>query len=102
MISFPLGTKMFQFPRFPSSGLWIQPEDDPERLRVENGFPHSEIPGSQPAHGSPRLIAGEGEKLTLFAIQLLRCTSFREADSAIQADGSQGVSHPPRRPTVPR
>ena len=27
MISFPLGTKMFQFPRFLSSGLCVQPED---------------------------------------------------------------------------
>ena len=48
---------MSQFPRFPSPGLWIQPGDDPERLRVENGFPHSDIPGWQPAHGFPRLIA---------------------------------------------
>jgi hypothetical protein len=65
------------------------------------GFPHSEIPGSQPAHGSPRLIAvfhvlhrhlaprhppyalssltqRDAEKLTFFhfslsAIRLLRC-----------------------------
>ena len=57
MVSFPLGTKMSQFPRFPSPGLWIQPGDDPERLRVGNGFPHSDIPGWQPAHGFPRLIA---------------------------------------------
>ena len=48
---------MSQFPRFPSPGLWIQPGDDPERLRVETGFPHSDIPGWQPAHGFPRLIA---------------------------------------------
>ncbi len=27
LISFPLGTKMFQFPRFPSPGLCVQPED---------------------------------------------------------------------------
>ena len=45
MISFPLGTKMSQFPRFPSPGLWIQPGDDPDRLRVGTGFPHSDIPG---------------------------------------------------------
>ena len=48
---------MYQFPRFPSPGLWIQPGDDPERLRVGTGFPHSDIPGWQPAHGFPRLIA---------------------------------------------
>ena len=27
MLSFPLGTKMFQFPRFPSHGLCVQPWD---------------------------------------------------------------------------
>ena len=27
IISFPLGTKMFQFPRLPSPGLCVQPED---------------------------------------------------------------------------
>jgi hypothetical protein len=27
MISFPLGTKMFQFPRLPSTGLCVQPVD---------------------------------------------------------------------------
>ncbi len=48
---------MSQFPRFPSPGLWVRPRDDPERLRVGNGFPHSDIPGWQPAHGFPRLIA---------------------------------------------
>jgi hypothetical protein len=48
---------MFQFPRFPSSNLWIQLEDDAGDLRPGAGFPHSEIPGSRPAHGSPRLIA---------------------------------------------
>jgi hypothetical protein len=48
---------MFQFPRFPSSNLCIQSEDDAGDLRPGAGFPHSEIPGSQPAHGSPRLIA---------------------------------------------
>jgi hypothetical protein len=57
MISFPLGTKMFQFPRFPSPGLCVQPGDDARDLRPGDGFPHSDIPGSQPAHGSPRLIA---------------------------------------------
>jgi hypothetical protein len=69
------------------------------------GFPHSEIPGSQPAHGSPRLIAvfhvlhrhlaprhppyalssltqRDAEKLTFFhlllsAIRLLRCSCLR-------------------------
>ncbi len=96
IISFPLGTKMFQFPRFPSSDLCVQLEDDAGDLRPGDGFPHSEIPGSKPAHGSPRLIAvshvlhrhlaprhppyalssltrRDAEKLTLFYMQLFSC-----------------------------
>ena len=45
---------MFQFPPSRRLVLWIQtriPEVD------SGGFPHSEIPGSKPAYGSPRLIA---------------------------------------------
>ena len=45
---------MFQFPAFATLCLCIQ-------LRVggycPHGFPHSEIPGSKPVCGSPRLIA---------------------------------------------
>jgi hypothetical protein len=54
MISVPLGTEMFQFPRFPSRLLWVQ-----SRMRLDRnrGFPHSEISGSSPVHGSPKLIA---------------------------------------------
>jgi hypothetical protein len=54
MLSFPLGTEMFQFPRFPLPSLCVQ-------LAVlevrSSGFPHSDIPGSVPVHGSPRLFA---------------------------------------------
>src|SRR5690606_41263706 len=53
-LSSPPGTKMFQFPGFPSIAygfsygyLGITP----------SGFPHSEIHGSKPACGSPWLIA---------------------------------------------
>ena len=46
LISFPTGTKMFQFPACVSlSGF------------SKNTFSHSEILGSKPACGSPRLIA---------------------------------------------
>ena len=62
---------MFQFPGFASKPLWIQDLDtstDPPsgnhtvshavtRQEVEGGFPHSEILGSKPVRGSPRLIA---------------------------------------------
>src|SRR3990172_12457965 len=100
---------MFQFPRFPSPGLWIQPGDDAEDLRLGDGFPHSEIPGSTPAHGSPRLIAvfhvlhrhlaprhppyalssltcRDAEKLTFFmvAIQLLRFSACGGVGPAVR------------------
>jgi hypothetical protein len=52
-ISFPRGTEMFQFPRFPPLGSWPLrcPEINP------GGLPHWGIPGSKPASGSPGLIA---------------------------------------------
>ena len=62
---------MFQFPGFASKPLCVQDLDtftDPPsgnhtashavtRQEVEGGFPHSEILGSKPVRGSPRLIA---------------------------------------------
>ena len=78
LMSFPRGTEMFQFPRFafgtygfsskylhgPSSIPALRPAV-PCRTdgrghgmaKVEGGFPHSEIRGSKPVRGSPRLIA---------------------------------------------
>ena len=53
LMSFPPGTEMFQFPGFASARLWIQRADTPLR----GGLPHSEILGSKPARGSPRLVA---------------------------------------------
>jgi hypothetical protein len=40
---------MFQFPRFPSLAGYLS--------ITSSGFPHSEIFGSRPACGSPKLIA---------------------------------------------
>ena len=54
LLSFPPGTEMVHFPGFASLRLCIQrriPDFE------SGGFPHSEIPGSLPACGSPRLIA---------------------------------------------
>ena len=54
LFSFPPGTEMVHFPGFARARLWIH------RAVVRfyrTGFPHSEIPGSKPACGSPRLIA---------------------------------------------
>ena len=46
---------MFQFPGFASTGLCIQPVG--YRGITLAGFPHSDISGSTPACGSPKLIA---------------------------------------------
>ena len=52
LISVPRGTKMFQFPRFASN----RPIDSGDGAipHQDSGLPHSEIPGSKPAYGSPR------------------------------------------------
>ena len=54
LLSCPRGTEMFQFPRFASRPYLFSAGRagiTPPR------FPHSDIPGSQPACGSPRLFA---------------------------------------------
>ena len=43
IISFPLGTEMFQFPRFPSSDLCVQPEDAAGLQRRVSPFGHPRI-----------------------------------------------------------
>src|SRR6202161_1739894 len=53
-LSFPPGTEMVHFPGFARFQLWIHWD---VRGFYPRGFPHSEIPGSMPACGSPRLIA---------------------------------------------
>ncbi len=54
VIYFPSGTEMVHFPELAHTGLYIQPAVAGVHPA---GFPHSEIPGSKPACGSPRLIA---------------------------------------------
>src|SRR5919197_6283431 len=54
LLSFPPGTEMVHFPGFARARLWIQRT---VRRFYHRGVPHSEIPGSKPACGSPRLIA---------------------------------------------
>ena len=64
LFSLPLGTEMVHFPRFASAGYvftgrsWMFPS---------KGFPHSDIPGSQIACISPRLIAAGHVLLRLLA-----------------------------------
>ena len=53
-LSFPPGTEMVHFPGFARARLWIHRA---VRGFYPRGFPHSEIPGSKPACGSPGLIA---------------------------------------------
>ncbi len=70
LISFPRGTKMFQFPRSPLACLCIQhamPGLPPGRL------PHSGIHGSTPACGSPWLFAA------CHALHRLRCQGIHPA-----------------------
>jgi hypothetical protein len=54
LFSFPEGTEMFHFPSFASSGYVLFLTMGGMNLL---GFPHSEIPGSRPVSGSPRLFA---------------------------------------------
>ena len=51
-MSFPPGTEMFQFPGFASAAYGFS-----GGYSLRSGLPHSEIPGSKPARGSPRLFA---------------------------------------------
>jgi hypothetical protein len=54
LLPLPRGTEMFHFPRFPSPAYgfsWRYPGI------TRGGLPHSEIRGSQPVDGSPRLFA---------------------------------------------
>ena len=52
LMSFPPGTEMFQFPGFASRPYGFRP-----RYLLRGGLPHSEILGSKPARGSPKLFA---------------------------------------------
>ena len=53
LISFPQGTKMFQFPCLPSTAYGFSCR---YHGITHGGLPHSEILGSMPACGSPRRI----------------------------------------------
>ena len=64
VIYLPSGTEMVHFPELAHTGLCIQPAVTRVHLV---GFPHSEIPGSKPACGSPRLIAACHVLLRLLA-----------------------------------
>jgi hypothetical protein len=54
LFSIPAGTEMVHFPALPSAPYVFR---SGYSGITQSGFPHSEIPGSKPACGSPRLIA---------------------------------------------
>ena len=64
LIYFPPGTEMVHFPGLARARLWIQRA---VREVHSRGFPHSDIPGSKPACGSPRLFAACHVLLRLLA-----------------------------------
>src|SRR5580692_10453418 len=64
LIYFPPGTEMVHFPGFARTRLYIQRA---VYWFYQYGFPHSEIPGSKPACGSPGLIAACHVLLRLLA-----------------------------------
>ena len=64
VIYFPSGTEMVHFPELAHTGLCIQPAVTGVH---PVGFPHSDIPGSKPACGSPRLFAACHVLLRLLA-----------------------------------
>ncbi len=79
---------MFQFRRFPTYAYFVQ------RTLTEYcsaGFPHSEIPGSKPMCGSPRLIAACHVLLRLSMPRHSPCALYqldRNADLFRSATGS--------------
>ena len=64
LLSLPPGTEMVHFPGLARTRLCIQRAVP---AFCAGGFPHSDIPGSKPACGSPRLIAASHVLLRLLA-----------------------------------
>jgi hypothetical protein len=93
LLSFPPGTEMVHFPGFAPARLWIQRG---VRRFCRRGLPHSEIPGSQPACGSPGLIAACHVLLRLLlprhppcALSSLTIKFTRRSQNQDAADGLQ-------------
>src|SRR5215831_6993404 len=94
-LSFPPGTEMVHFPGFARARLWIHRA---VRRFYPRGFPHSEIPGSKPACGSPRLIAA--------CHVLLRLLLPRHPPCALSSLTTKFTQHtaaspPPRNVAIP-
>lgn len=97
-LSFPPGTEMVHFPGFARTRLWIHRA---VRGFYPRGFPHSEIPGSKPACGSPRLIAAchvlhrrllprhPPCALSSLTTKFTRCTGLRATSRELRARASK-------------
>ena len=98
LISSPRGTEMFHFPRLPSYGYGFTAG---YRLSPTGGFPHSDIPGSTPACGSPRHIGACPVLHRLLAPRHPPCALFRLTKSlpgvGFAAIGSKTISFSNRR-----
>src|SRR5438093_8803036 len=57
MVSFPCGTKMFQFPQLPAAVLWIRAAAPVDGLHLGGGLPHSEIIGWLRLQTAPRCLS---------------------------------------------
>ena len=102
LLSLPGGTEMVHFPPFASMELCIH-----SRMTELHsaGFPHSDIPGSTPACGSPRLIAAchvlhrlsapRHPPYTLNSLTNLECLADRRIlslQSSIQLSMNSGIA----------
>ncbi len=93
LISLPRGTEMFHFPRYRPMRLCVQ------RMvvgRTPTGFPHSEIPGSMPARGSPGLIAASHVLHRLLVPRHPSCARIRLTGSGTIGPGRLGCNFIPR------
>ena len=103
-LSLPPGTEMVHFPGFAHTRLWIHRA---VRGFYPRGFPHSEIPGSKPACGSPRLIAAchvlhrlllprhPPCALSSLTIKFTRCTAASPLASSYQLSATQQNHYTP-------
>ena len=107
LFSLPPGTEMVHFPGFARARLWIH-RAVIRFYRI--GFPHSEIPGSKPACGSPRLIAAchvlhrfsaprhPPSTLSSLTIKYLRRESFSSTRLSCQRSRSPRIKKPSELP----
>ena len=87
-LSFPSGTEMVHFPEFARTRLCIQRA---VRRFCRRGFPHSEISGSTPVCGSPKLIAACHVLLRLFLPRHPPCAL---SSLTIELTPAQGAASP--------